>query len=258
MPALAAAKRVRIQRILPYLAVFQADLHQTLHSWLYRVWVLLSVLVAGGYVMYRFGAIHDGGLVRPAAHLITDLFHWLVLGGMTLIIILTAGTISSERGIVADSVLSRGISRVQYYLGKWHARLFGILGTFMLLGAAIIAVCFFLLRDGQLSGPGSAVALTHVAGLLAVVISCTVAVSAICNNTLLGVALSWMLLYGTGYALTFLPPMFPAPDRILRNLPNVLCGYYDVNGTYSLLGWCAGVSLLLSVVGVTYFSRRDV
>src|SRR5262249_13916507 len=112
-----APKRVRIRRILPYLAVFQADMHQTLRSWLYRVWVLLSVSVAAGYTLYRLGLYREVGVVRPAAQMMTDLFQWLLLGGMTLIIILTAGTISAERGTVGDAVLSRGISRVQYYLG---------------------------------------------------------------------------------------------------------------------------------------------
>jgi hypothetical protein len=154
--------------------------------------------------------------------------------------------------------LSRGISRIQYYLGKWHARLLVVLATYFALGAALIAACIFLLRDGQLSLPGSAIALVSVAGLLLVVISCAVAVSAICNNTLLGVAVVWMLLYGMGFALTFLPPMLPAPDRTLRNLPNVLCGYYDLRATLNMLGWCGGVSLFMSLVGIVYFSRRDI
>jgi putative exporter of polyketide antibiotics len=250
--------KIKIKRLLPYLAVFQADLHQTLRSWLFRVWVGLFVLGAMGYVLYRFGAYNDAGVVRPAAELMTDLFRWVVLGSVTLIIILTAGCISSERGTMADSVLSRGISRVQYYMGKWHARLVSILGAFVLISAVLIMVCHFLLRDDRLTAPGSAVALASVAALLLVVISCAVCVSAICNNTLLGVAVVWLLLYGASFLLTFLPPMFPSPDRTLRNLPNVLCGYYDLNATYYLLGWCAGISIAMSLVGMICFSRRDI
>jgi hypothetical protein len=36
-----------------------------------------------------------------------------VLGSITLIVVLTAGAISADRGTMADSVLSRGISRYQ-------------------------------------------------------------------------------------------------------------------------------------------------
>ena len=49
------AKPFKPVRFLPYWAVFQMDLHQTLRSWVYRVWVLLSLLAAVGYLIYRFG-----------------------------------------------------------------------------------------------------------------------------------------------------------------------------------------------------------
>src|SRR5271163_3709252 len=104
-------KRVRF---LPYWAVFQMDLHQTVRGWVYRAWLLLSLLAAVGYLIYRFGAYREAGMVQPASELTSDLLRWIVLGSVTLIIILTAGTISQERGTMADSVLCRGISRHQY------------------------------------------------------------------------------------------------------------------------------------------------
>src|SRR5688572_10614566 len=103
-------KTVPINRFLPYWAVFQADLKQTLRSWIYRVWVLVSLGAAVGYLLYRFGAKQVGGFVQPAPEMMSDLLHWVALGSVTLIIVLTAGSICSERGTMADSVLSRGIS----------------------------------------------------------------------------------------------------------------------------------------------------
>src|SRR6202035_307130 len=38
MDATAPTKPVRINRFLPYWAVLQADMRQTLHSWVYRAW----------------------------------------------------------------------------------------------------------------------------------------------------------------------------------------------------------------------------
>ena len=46
MDAAAAAIPFRFNRVLPYWAVLQADVHQTLRSWVYRTWVLVSVLAA--------------------------------------------------------------------------------------------------------------------------------------------------------------------------------------------------------------------
>lgn len=254
----AGLRGVRINHLLPYLAVFQSEIRQTLQSWLYRVWVLLSILVAVGYILYRFGAYREAGIVQHGSELMTDLMRWLVLGSITLIIILTAGCISSERGTMADSVLSRGISRRQYFLGKWHARLVSILGTFLFLGGLILTACYFLLRDEHLSLVGCLVAMASIVALLTVVISCGVSVSAMTNSTLLGVAIVWMLLYGISFGLTFLPPSYPAPERVLHDLPNMLRGIYDLQSVHRLLTWSAGMSMLMALLGMFVFSRRDV
>src|SRR5436309_5546857 len=133
MDAAATTPRVKINRFLPYWAVFQADLKHSLNSWIYRVWVLLSFGASIGYLLYRFGAKQESGIVQDVPKMVGDLLHWVVYGSVTLIIVLTAGAICSERGTMADSVLSRGISRYQYFLGKLHARLLLVLGTYFLM-----------------------------------------------------------------------------------------------------------------------------
>ena len=77
------ARPYRVNRFLPYWAVFQADLHETLHSWVYRVWVLLSVLAALGGLLYRYGAYRMAGVLPAAPELMSDLLRWTVLGSVT-------------------------------------------------------------------------------------------------------------------------------------------------------------------------------
>ena len=73
--------------------------------------VLVAVPVATSFAEQRFPWL-------------TDVLNTISsLGLYGTIVVLTAGSISAERGTVADSVLSRGISRYQYFMGKWHARL---------------------------------------------------------------------------------------------------------------------------------------
>ena len=50
-----AVVTLRFNKFLPYWAVLQTDLRQTLRSWVYRLWVLMSVLAAGGFLLYRVG-----------------------------------------------------------------------------------------------------------------------------------------------------------------------------------------------------------
>lgn len=158
---------------------------------------------------------------------------------------------------MADSVLSRGISRYQYYLGKWHARLATMLGTFLLTGTVALAASAFLLHE-DLSWVGSLVALATVAVLLAAVISASVAVSAMVGSTVMAIAVLWVIVYGGGFALTFLPGRFPAPDRTLQNLANVLRGQYHLRALGQLAIYSVLFSSACSVIGMASFARRDV
>jgi hypothetical protein len=257
MEATPAPKPVRINRWLPYWAVFQADVRQTMSSWVYRVWVLVSALAALGYLLYKVGIYREYGVIQHASALISDLLRWTVLGSVTLIIFLTGASISSERGTMADSVLSRGISRYQYFLGKWHARLAAVLGTYGVLASLALAGAFLLLHE-DLSLFGSLVALGAVAAILATVVTCGVTVSAVSHSSVLGIAVLWVGLYGVGFALSLLPASYPAPDRVLASLPSIVQGRYDPAVLGRLIGWLAAACVAVALAGLLAFSRRDV
>jgi ABC-2 type transport system permease protein len=252
-----AKKPVPINRWLPYWAVFQQDVHQTLRSWVFRFWVIISSLALIGYLVYRVGVYKEAGIQQSASQMISELLHWIVYGSVALIVVLCVGSISSERGTMADSVLSRGISRYQYFLGKWHARLFTVLVTYFLLGGVALGSCLVLLHE-DLTLIGSLLALVTVAALLAVVITCGVTVSGMVNNTLLGVAILWIVVYGGGMALSMLPPQFPSPDRAIESLPNILQGNYNSTTLAHVIGWSAVVSVVIALLGLHHFGKRDV
>jgi ABC-type transport system involved in multi-copper enzyme maturation permease subunit len=233
------------------------DVQQTLRSWVFRVWALTSVLLSLGYLLHRTAIHHQAGILQSAASLMSELLQFTLLVGTTLVIVLTAGAISSERGTMADSVLSRGISRYQYFLGKWHARLVTILGTFLFVGAiALIGSCVLLQSD--LSLGGSLMALLLVAAVLAVVVSAGVTVSALCQSTVLGIAVLWMLLHGLGVALAVLQVGQLNPARLFRILPALLRGQYDLEMQAILVGWCLLASVGAALIGLLHFSRCDV
>jgi ABC-2 type transport system permease protein len=262
-------KPTPIKRLLPYWAVFLEDVRQTLRSWVYRTWVLLSIMLAVGFLLYRLGVYREAGIVQLSSNLIGDLLRWSMLGSVTLIIMLTAGAISSERGTLADSILCRGISRYQYFMAKWHARLAAVLGTFFVLGTLLLTSSSFLQQD--LSLVGSAVALLTVAVMLATVITCGVTFSAITNSTVMGITVLWIFIYGIGFTLSLLPQHLAhdscrgpvawcelSPDRALSRLPYMLRGHYDLQYLGQLTLWSAVISLVVAVVGLGYFAQRDV
>ena len=252
------APALRVNRFLPYWAVLQSDAKQTLHSWLYRVWVLLSMGAAIGYLMYRFGAMQVSGMLQHAPETVGHLLQWIMFGSITLIIVLTAGTITAELGTMADSVLSRGISRHQYFLGKWHSRLAVVMTTFLAKSLVAIGGAFFLLHSDALTLHGSLVALAVVASLLVFVVTCGVSVSALSSNTVLSIAIVWLTLYGGGFLLSLLPGHLPTPDRVLNNLPAILRGHYDGAEIQRVVLGSFAASLAIAAIAMVGFSRKDV
>jgi ABC-2 type transport system permease protein len=257
MHAPAVTTVLKYRRWLPYVAVLQTDIRQTFRNWGYRLWVLAMLLAAFGYITFRLGTT-SAGFMEHASIVTADLIRWLVMGGSVAVIAaLSVGAISAERGTLADSVLSRAISRHQYFMAKWHGRLASILGTVVAVGLAMIVSSRFLLHD-NLTLIGSLIALVLVCSMLMVVVSGGVMLSALVPSTRVSMTVLWVVLYGGGLLLELLPKQYPTPDRILRSLPNMFMGEYDSQLVLNVLGVTAAASCLIALVGLVGFSRRDV
>jgi hypothetical protein len=252
---------VRFNKFLPYWAVLQTDVRQTARSWVYRLWVLMTVLAAAGLLLYRVGLHKEAGLLQSAAAQGGDLFRVMVIGSLALVVVLAVSAIGSERGTVADSVLSRGISRYQYFLAKWHARLVVVTATFAALSSAVLVASYFLFKDDaqtDLSLGGGAAAVLAVCAALAAIVSWGVTIGALANGTVLGIAVFWLVLYGAGFLLSLLPEPWPSPERQLARLKYVLQGQYNPAVLVELLAISAALSAGAAVVGLIGFSKRDV
>jgi putative exporter of polyketide antibiotics len=250
--------RSRYVRWLPYWAVLQTDLRQTVRGWVWLTWVLASMASAIGYLLYRHGAYREAGMVQHASQLVGDLVRWTSYGiTLLLVVVLTVGGVSADRGTLADSILSRGISRYQYFMGKLHSRLFSVVATFMILNGGVLLTSHFMVHD-DVSIDGSLVALAVMGSILAVVVTCGVAVGALTTNPVFGISFLWVMLWASGFLLSFLPQNYPTPDRVLSKLPQILQGKYDIDALQHMVGIglvSAGIIALLGMIG---FSRSDV
>lgn len=247
----------KYSRLLPYWAVLQTDLRQTVRSWVYVIWVAVSVLAAAGYLLYRFGLHNEAGMVQKASIHTGDLLKWLALGSLSLIVVLTVSSISSERGTLADSVLSRGISRHQYFLAKWHSRMVVIMATFTVLFTAIFFGSYMLLKD-DLSVTGGLTAILAVGAIMMAIVSCGVTIGALTSSTVLGITVLWIVLYGVGFLLTVLPESYPSPVRSVALIPKVLKGEGSIYAFEDLFLVSGIISLAAAGFGMIVFSRKDV
>lgn len=263
MDAAATAVPFRFNRFLPYWAVLQTDLGQTLRSWVYRLWLIMMALAAVGYVLFKLGAANAGEYQSVAAQS-DDLLRALAIGSLSLISLLAVSGISSERGVIADSVLSRGISRYQYFLAKWHARLAVVLATFVGIAAVVLAAYATLFTastngtGANLTFGGAVSAIALLTAVLAVVVSWGVAIGAVTNGTVLGISIFWIVIFGGLATLSRLPSDYPNLKWLMDGLRNVLRGgIASVDITQFLLA-----SFVLAsagaLVGMGIFARKDV
>ena len=70
---------LKFRRWLPYWAVLQTDMRQTMRSWVYRLWVIISLLAAIGYLLYRYGIYREAGIIQSASVHTSDLLRWIVI-----------------------------------------------------------------------------------------------------------------------------------------------------------------------------------
>jgi hypothetical protein len=230
---------------------------QTWRSWAFRVGLLLLATLAIGYVLHRAAIYHQAGIMQAATTLLTELFQACLVLGPTLMLILSASTIAAERGTLADSVLSRGISRYAYFLGKWQGRISALLMGLALLGIVVEFLAWTLLRHDDLSVLGSLWALALLVSVMAAVASVGILFSAVCLNTALALLLAWVVVHSAAALLWLSGLTAIHPQALWTWFPLLVRGHYDTWALLRAIGWAwlvAGVSALL---GLVHFSRCD-
>jgi len=247
---------VAYQAWLPYWAVLEADFLQVVSSWVYRSWILVAATMAIGLFIYRWGLHNEAKIIQPASHVITHLLRGILMGSVALVGVIAAGAIAGERGSLADSILSRGISRYQYYLGKWHGRLLAILLGHVLLGALTVGGTRVILHE-DVTLEGGVVAIFISGAALAVVVSLGVMMSAMFSRPLAAAAGLWVLLYAAGLIFGAMPHSIPTPEWILQKLPFILKGEYTREMVVQVVLYACGASIGSAIFGMALFARKD-
>jgi ABC-2 type transport system permease protein len=247
----------RFNPLLPYFAVLRTDLRQTFHGWLFRLWVIVSVIAAVGYGLYKFGIHREVGLIQSASEQTGVLLGSVGIITLAFVSLVAVHAVSGERATVADSILSRGISRRQYFAAKWHARSVVLLLAFAVLSAGVLTAYHYLLEP-DLSFAGCLVGIAVATAILAAVIAWGVTVGAMSNGTVIGVTLFWLVLFGGLFLLSFLPSPFPNGAGTLAALRSTLRGNYDPTKVAWVIGVCLLVAGIGGAVGLVGYSKKDV
>lgn len=113
-------------RMMPYLAILRLDLRSLWQSWLVRLWLGASALLTFILIGANWSQFRDGTLIASL------LFPYLVFPWFFVVVVLGVSPVSGSRAeTLADGILSRPVSRCEYLLATWSARVVLVLGIYL-------------------------------------------------------------------------------------------------------------------------------
>jgi len=124
--------------MMPLTAILRHELRTLLKGWLVRLWLLASLIVS-------LMVVGGGWRETPTAPLIAQvLFPFLVFPWFLVVMVLGVSPVTGSRlEALADGILSRPITRHEFLLGSWAARVVLVLGVLLLTTVPpILCLCF--------------------------------------------------------------------------------------------------------------------
>lgn len=113
-----AAKNSKLgTRMMPFLAILQHDLKTLWASRLVRLWLVATVVLTFILTISNWPQFQDAPLIASL------LFPYLVFPWFFVVVVLGVSPVSGSRAeALADGILSRPVSRCEYLLATWSAR----------------------------------------------------------------------------------------------------------------------------------------
>ncbi len=113
---------------MPFLAILRYDLKTLIGSWMVRLWLAGTALLTLLILLVNWGSLQSSLLIA------TLLFPYLVLPWFLVVMILGVEPVAGSRvEVLADGILSRPVTRYEYLLAVWAARVALVLGGFLLV-----------------------------------------------------------------------------------------------------------------------------
>lgn len=128
-------------RMMPYMAILQHDMKTLWSSRLVRLWLgataLLTLLLVGS----NWSNFMDGTLIALL------LFPFLVFPWFFVVVVLGVTPVSGSRAeTLADGILCRPVSRFEYLLASWSARVVVVLSVYLLVTIPAIVLVILAKR----------------------------------------------------------------------------------------------------------------
>ncbi|NQT11364.1 MAG: hypothetical protein HQ582_01360 [Planctomycetes bacterium] len=123
------------------LAIFRHDLRSLMGSWLVRLWLVATLLLTFLLLMSNWPHFQDAPLIASV------LFPYLVFPWFLVVMVLGVSPVSGTRvEALADGILSRPVTRYEYLVAAWLARVAIVVIPFLLVSIAAISLVILMDR----------------------------------------------------------------------------------------------------------------
>ena len=187
-------------RMMPYLAILHHDMRILQASRLVRLWLgataLLTLLLTGS----NWANFQDGTLIASL------LFPYLVFPWFLVVVVLGVTPVSgTQTETLADGILSRPVSRLEYLLATWSARVVLVLGVYLVVTVPAIVLIMLAKRPvpaDTVTIYGIATSLGVVGLVLAFLVSLGFLAGTVLRKPLLAVVVLIFIWYPIGLILS--------------------------------------------------------
>lgn len=206
--------------MMPFLAILRHDLRTLWGSRLVRLWLAATALLT------LFLAASNWKEFQTAPLIASLLFPYLVFPWFFVVIVLGVDPVSGSRGeALADGILSRPVTRYEYLLATWSARVVLVLGIFLIVMVPAILVVARADRPAEedtVTLYGILGALALVALVLVLQVSLAFLLGTLLRRPLLAVVVLVFLWYPIGLVLNVFQLEEFSPISLNQALPTLL------------------------------------
>ena len=234
-----------------FLAILRFDLGQLSRSWLVRIWIVLLIAPAGFLVVVS-------ATEKELASETLRAYIGAVLAPLSAlaVAVITSGAVVGETATVADSIMSRSVTRAEYLWAKIVSRL----GVTMLIYFAIVVPFAYLVsryatRDTTAGGVAAGVLM--VGALLAFLAAFGIALSTLMRNVLMAVLVLLVTLVASGVVLQFLGLTWMSTTGVIEGLPDTFRGRTPMYDQIRVLVVFPVLTMIAIVVAMWGFRRKD-
>ena len=234
-----------------FLAILRYDTGQLARSWLVRIWI--GLLAAPALFLVVVAANEEELASEMLAAYLAAVY--APLSGIA-VAVLAVGAIAGEAPVIADSILSKSVTRTEYISAKIVARLGVTLGIFLVvMGPFAYLVIRYAVPDT--STGGVVVGLFMVASLLSLLAAIGIALSVVQRNVLVAVLILLVGVVSSGVVLQFVGLTWMSSTAVINELPRTFRGETPVWDEVRVLFVFIGLTAVAMFGSFWLFGRKD-